>query len=71
MRRELGTGIAGFLGEKAAAILAWVRGFFRANLLVWLGILVALFAYYCVLDAPPAQGSGTSPVGAESPPGSP
>ena len=39
-------------GEGAVAVLAWIRGFFRANLLVWLGIALALFAYYCVLENP-------------------
>lgn len=48
------------LGEYAVAVLAWFRGFLRAHALVAVGIFVALFAYYCVLDAP-------SPIGTPIP----
>ena len=42
------------VGEAAVAAGKRMRDFLRAHVLVFLGMLLALFAYYCVLVPPPA-----------------
>ena len=44
------SGISRFFGERAVKLVAGVGGFLRANLPVWIGMLLALFAFYCAMD---------------------
>ena len=48
----MSSSLVDWLGEGAVKVLAGMRGFLRAHWLVWLGVLLALFAHYCVLNRP-------------------